>query len=174
MAAALAVVFMLAVGVVSVPMPRAAGGGRVLQRENARGVHLELQGLLDAWELEGTHQVLIPSSPWGGLRTSEADQAGYAGGGLSGAATLSATPHGRGGALDVWPVEFIHYVNGTWAAVPELVKQKFATFGAFAEARGFVWGGRWRSATLPNGDQPHVEMRAWRSLPFPPPAGGYA
>jgi len=165
---------LLVFGLASTSGSSSSGPGRVLQRENARGVHQDLQGLLDEWERVGTHQVLIPSSPWGGLRTSEADQASYAGDGYSAAATLRATPHGRGGGLDVWPVGFEHYVNGTWQAVPAELKQRFTDFGVFAELNGFVWGGRWRSASYPNGDQPHVELRNWRSLPFPPPPGGYS
>lgn len=160
---------LLAMTAVAVP-----SSGRVLNRTRARGVRRELQELLDAWELYGTHQVTIPASPWGGLRTSEADQAGYAAGGMSGASTLASTPHGRGAALDVWPVGFEAHVNGTWEAVPDDIKGKFLAFGLFAESRGFTWGGRWRSSSMPNGDQPHVEIAAWRTLPFPPPSGGYS
>lgn len=148
--------------------------GRVRNRGNAAGVHPSLQALLDEWERYGSHDVMIPSSPWGGLRTSEAQQAGYAQGGMSDATTLASTPHGRGAAIDVWPVEFPLYVSGTWAAVPDAVKAKFAAFGDFAEARGFTWGGRWRSASMPNGDQPHVEIKNWRAMPYPPPNGRYA
>lgn len=165
---------LLLVGLATSSSATPASSPRVRNRERAKGVRGELQTLLDDWEREGTHDVMIPSWPWGGLRTSEADQAKLAGDGFSAANTLEKTPHGRGGGLDVWPVEFEKHVNGTWAAVPEHVKQQFRDFGAFAEARGFVWGGRWSSATYPNGDQPHVELRNWRSLPFPPPPGGYS
>ena len=152
----------------------AVSSPRVRHRERAKGVRRELQDLLDEWELYGTHDVELPATPWPGLRTSEADQASYAAGGVSGASTLQQTAHGRGGALDVWPVGFAAYVAGTWDAVPAELKAKFQAFGAFAEARGFIWGGRWRTAALPNGDQPHVQMANWQQLPFPPPEGGYS
>lgn len=169
------VVLLLAIGLVSSSSSTSGPPrGLVLQRDVALGVRLELQELLDEWERVGTHKVIIPTHPWGGLRTSESDQASYADGGMSAAATLRTTPHGRGGGLDVWPEDFPHYVNGTWDAVPAYIKQQFEDFGVFAELHGFVWGGRWRSATYPNGDQPHVELRNWRELPFPPPAGGYS
>lgn len=145
---------------------------RVLNRERAAGVDARLLELLDAWEREGEHDVLV--APDGGVRKDAARQAQLAAGGASNASTLAQTPHGRGGALDVWPVEFEQYVRGSWDAVPRAVKAKFEVFGGFAEARGFTWGGRWRGATFPNGDQPHVEVKNWRQLPYPPSSGGVA
>lgn len=145
---------------------RKGTGARVYNRERAEGVRSELQDLLLAWEQYGTHDVQIATN--GGLRTSQAVQAQLAAEGGSNATSLRQTPHGRGAALDVWPVGFERYVNGTWQAVPEELRAQFEAFGAFAEGRGFVWGGRWRSAKFPNGDQPHVEIRGWQSLPYPP------
>lgn len=144
----------------------AASSGRVQHRERAEGCRAPLLGLLEDWEVEGTHNVLV--APDGGLRTDAAKQAGYAAGGTSNAATLEATPHGRGAGLDVYPVSFLPFISGTWADVPPAVQLEFAEFGRFAEARGLVWGGRWRGSKFPNGDQPHVEIANWRSLPFPP------
>lgn len=153
-----------------------APAGRVHMRERANGVLQPLHELLDAWEAQGLHDVII--APYGGLRSSSEDQAELAALGMSAASNLSTTPHGRAAALDVWPVSFLACVpqswggtRSTWASweqVPDPVKLEFAVFGHFAEARGFVWGGRWRSSTYPNGDQPHVEIKNWRSLPFPP------
>jgi len=148
------------------------GAGRVRNRHRAAGVRRELLELLDAWEALGTHDVEV--APAGGLRTDALAQLKRAADGASNAPTLRSTPHGRGGALDVWPLGFAAHVHGTWAQVPQLLKDRFATFGAFAEARGFTWGGRWRSERFPNGDQPHVELAAWAALPYPPPPGGYA
>lgn len=150
---------------------------RVLMRFRAARVHPSLSALLDAWELEGAHRVVV--APDGGVRGDAARQAQLAVQGLSNAGDLASTPHGRGAALDVWPASFLPHVPVTagglaarwtpWEKLPNEVKLDFQTFGLFAEARGFTWGGRWRSATFPNGDQPHVEVKAWRTLPFPPP-----
>lgn len=144
---------------------------RVLARDTARGIHSQLQMLLDEWEMYGPFDVTIgnlPGFPGGGLRTSEAGQAAAAAAGLSTASTLASTPHGRGGAIDLWPSDFNPWLS--WEQQPDRMKQKFYEIGAFAKARGFVWGGDWRSATFPYGDQPHIEMAGWRMLPFPPPS----
>ncbi len=159
---AAALVFML-LGTVAAPIDDRR---RVRYRERAEGVLPPLVALLDAWDAEGTHDVMV--APDGGLRTDEARQAGYASSGTSNAATLEDTPHGRGAALDVYPVSFLPYISGRWEDVPGPVKLEFATFGRFAEARGLKWGGRWSSSRFPNGDQPHVELPNWRSYPYPP------
>lgn len=147
----------------------------VLNRERADNVHPELAEVLDAWEREGTHAVVV--APLGGRRASSGDQQQLAALGMSAATDLRSTPHGRGAALDVWPESFLAHVplswGGTaarwssWAELPQSVRDEFAVFGEWAEARGLVWGGRWRSATYPNGDQPHIELANWRTLPFP-------
>lgn len=138
--------------------------GRVQNRERAAGVAPELSALLDAWELEGTHQVQIgggPSWPYnGGVRRDAAAQAAAFAAGLSNAQQLSDTAHGRGGALDVWPAGF--NPNRGFETQPGM-EQLFKVFGQWAESKGFVWGGRWSTPDLP-----HVELRNWRSLPFPP------
>lgn len=150
---------------------------RVLELDRAHGVHPSLLELLASWEREGSHDVVV--APNGGLRTDARLQAALASGGASAASTLRSTPHGRAAALDVWPVSFLAHVpraqGGTasrwtsWEALPADVREAFAAFGRFAEVRGFVWGGRWRGKTFPHGDQPHVELREWRTMPFPPP-----
>lgn len=143
-----------------------ASSGRVQQRQRAAGCLQPIQDALDAWEREGTHDVLI--APDGGLRVDEEKQARYAAQGNSNAATLEDTPHGRGAAADVYPVSFLPHLQKRWEDVPASVQLEFATFGRFCEARGLVWGGRWRGKTFANGDQPHIEIPNWRSLPFPP------
>lgn len=137
----------------------------------AAGVHPALQALLDAWEREGWFDVEVGTPfggfPGGGLRTAS-DAGGQLAAcqqGLSGACTLAETPHGRGAALDIWPAGFVP--TRDYASQPgtlELMRQ----FGQWAKTQGFDWGGDWA-----NPDMPHVEMRGWRSLPFPPPNGGY-
>ena len=149
---------------------------KVLHRERAVGVRADFADLLDDWERDGTHDVVIP--PDGGLRLDEANQAAKAAIGLSAAKTLRSTPHGRGAALDVWPRDFLAHVpvshGGTarrwtsWEKLPAEIREQFAAFGRFAEVRRFKWGGRWVSRTFPNGDQPHVELPNWQALPFPP------
>lgn len=168
-----------AAGLVLLSKRAGAPGRRVAARERAAGVLPELHQLLDEWEASGPHEVIV--APLGGLRASSDDQAELAALGMSAATDLRSTPHGRGAALDVWPTSFLAYVpqswGGTranwasWEQVANPVKREFAVFGAFAEARGLKWGGRWRSAKYPNGDQPHVEIPGWTSLPFPPSQG---
>jgi hypothetical protein len=174
----LALAVLVAVVIVVVLM---GATGKVLMRSRADGVHPDLRALLDAWDSQGAHVVVV--APDGGLRTDPALQAGFAAGGMSGASTLATTPHGRGVGLDVWPVSFLPHVpvgsGGTasrwssWAELPESVKAEFLAFGEFSEARGFKWGGRWRSAKFPNGDQPHVELPNWTRFPYPVPGGRY-
>jgi hypothetical protein len=143
---------------------------RVFYRERAEGVHPALVGLLDSWERDGEFAVQVAGGEgWpypGGLRTDEATQAAAAATGLSAASTLKDTPHGRGAALDVWPMGFEPYQS---FEVQPGMRELMTRFGEFAEARGFEWGGRWGKA-----DYPHVQVPGWRSLPFPPPYGGVA
>lgn len=146
-------------------------GARVLNREAARGVHPALQRFLDVWEERGPFDIVIGQLAGflgGGLRTSDAGQAAVCAAGLSDACTLVDTPHGRGAALDLWPAEgFNPYV--AWRNQPAEIHAAFQAIGEFAEAYGLTWGGRWRTEKMPDGDQPHVEIRGWRSLPYPPP-----
>lgn len=150
---------------------------QVLRRERARGVHPQLQALLDTWVLEGTHDVVIAVN--GGVRSDPVLQASLAAEGFSAAGTLKVTPHGRAAAVDVWPASFLPHVpvaNGgtarrwsSWAELPQPVRDEFKAFGVFAESKGFKWGGRWLGRAYPNGDQPHVELANWQRLPFPAP-----
>lgn len=161
---------------------------RVVGREYLRNVRGELVALLDAWEREGTHDVEVPAPqktaamglPPAGAREGQAaadlQLSAYLSG-ASGARTLDDTPHGAGAtfeaeAIDVWPVGFNPRV--AWDAQPADVKAKFLAFGVFAEGRGFVWGGRWRGARFPNGDQPHVETKDWRQRRAQRKAGNVA
>lgn len=150
---------------------------KIHHRERSRGTNPKFGQLLDDWEREGEHDIVIAFD--GGLRTDEARQAANAAAGMSQAPTLKKTPHGRGAALDVYPVEFLEHVpeshGGTakrwtpWALLPDFIKAKFRAFGEFAEKRGFKWGGRWVGRAFPNGDQPHVELADWQRLPYPAP-----
>lgn len=165
----------LSVAMVRTPsmVPDVPRRARVTGRQWAAGCRRELLALLDAWEVDGTHDVLVPgpdelrafSGPPAGLRAgpdAEAAQAQAYAQGLTQARTLRDTPHGVGAALDVWPVGFDPRIP--WERQPGEVRSQFLAFGVFAEARGFVWGGRWRSAKFPHGDQPHVEIRPWRAV----------
>lgn len=145
---------------------------RVRNRDAAAGVHPDLQGLLDAWDREGSFDVLV--APNGGLRVDPAIQTLLATAGASRATTLSTTPHGRGAALDIWPVGFDAY--GPLLSEQPEAQSQMREFGEFAKARGFVWGGDWtnfkqtqaqKDGLDPGGDWPHVEIAAWTSLPFP-------
>ena len=151
-------------------------GKRFKGRANMGNVAEAFYRLADRWDDVGTHEVFVPSPaetaaiglpPAGareGAAAAAAQLAAY-NSGASGARTLDETPHGAGvgmpaEAIDVWPVGFNPRI--AWEKQPEEIKARFLAFGSFAEREGFVWGGRWRSARFPNGDQPHVETLNWR------------
>lgn len=133
-------------------------GPRVQNRERAAGVLAPLQAFLDWWEVNGPFPILV--APDGGVRTDAAKQLSYYQKGLSKADTLDKTPHGRAAALDLWPVGF----NPTVKLDDQpLIKAKFVQMGSIAKSQfNLVWGGDW------GWDYPHVEIKTWRQLPYPP------
>ncbi len=145
--------------------------------ERARGVQPRMLVLLREWEKRGPFEIMVGFH--GGLRVEPAVQAMLSGGGFSAADSLKKTPHGRGGALDLWPVSFLEHVPRSWGGtakqwtawrdLPQLVRDRFAIIGVFSEGLGFKWGGRWVGKSYPNGDQPHHELADWGRLPFPAP-----
>lgn len=150
----------------------------VHNKERANGVHPELRvDFIATMEAELPFDVVVALN--GGLRLDEKAQAATAKSGLSNAKTLRATPHGRGGALDIYPVSFLPFitaqyggtgkVNVPWAKLPQKVRDEFAAIGALAEKHSYEWGGRFKGAKFPNGDQPHVQIKGWQLMPFPPP-----
>lgn len=150
---------------------------RVHQLERARGVHPRMLVLPSQWQKTGPFEIYVAMH--GGLRVDEAVQADLSGAGMSAAATLRKTPHGRAGALDLCPLGFLAFVpesfGGTakrwtpWEKLPQLIRDQFLVLGQFSERLGFKWGGRWVGKAYPNGDQPHHELPDWGRLPFPAP-----
>lgn len=145
-------------------IPPASLKRRVYHRERAAGVVPELQAFLTWWEANGPFPISV--DPQGGVRSDEAAQQALHAKGASNAASLKDTPHGRGGALDLYPVL---RGNPDTGAVLELASdakspELFAQLGAIAQQHGLAWGGLWSSLK----DLPHVEVRNWKSLPFPP------
>jgi hypothetical protein len=140
-------------------LPGNPKGARVQFRERASGVVPPLQAFLDWWEQQGPFPVLV--APDGGLRFDEAKQRKYYEQGLSKAATLADTPHGRGAALDLWPVGF--QPAKKLDEQPD-IKKKFTEMGRIAKTQfNLTWGGDW------GWDYPHVEVKNWRKLyPYPP------
>lgn len=142
---------------------RAAGnpaGPRVQNRERAAGAHPDLQAFLDWWAANGPFPILV--APDGGVRRDEAKQAEFYARGVTKAKTLAETPHGRAAALDLWPVGFNPVVK--LEKQPD-IKAKFEEMGRIAKSQfNFTWGGDW------GWDFPHVEVKNWRRLPYPPPA----
>lgn len=150
---------------------------RVLELQRARGVHPRMLVLLLEWAKRGTFDVVVAMH--GGVRLDQGVQSMLSGGGMSAASTLKMTPHGRGGALDLWPAGFLSSVPtsfggtaarwGTWEGLPQRVRDEFAELGRFSQALGYRWGGVWVGKSYPHGDQPHHELADWQRLPFPPP-----
>lgn len=153
--------------------------GRVGHIEHAKGTHPALRGLLRGWDSVGTHEVDVAPAdtdwtPTGGLRTSDAEEAAAAAAGLSHATTLSQSPHGRGCALDVWPRGF--NPRRGFDSQPGM-EQMMRLFGEWAQNQAvtvdgvtytFTWGGSWKTLV----DLPHVELKGWQHMPFPPPDYG--
>ena len=139
-----------------------ASGEKVLSAERAAGLHPVLFAALSEWEISGPFPVRVG---WrGGLRTAAEQAALYAvgrslpGSIVTNAETPEASAHGRGAAVDLYPVD------ARGESLPEEAPQWLA-LGQWFEARGFVWGGRWTTLH----DAPHVEIKDWRALPYPPP-----
>lgn len=157
---------LLFLGVLGIALWKSAAG-KVMKRERANGTDGRLQRFLDYWAVSGPFALMV--APDGGVRTNEARQASYYAAGTSKARTLDETPHGRGGAVDLWPEGF-----DPTKPVDEATYQRFLAIGAAAERAGLGWGGRWTGAFPPStanpygGDLPHVEVRDWASLPYPP------
>ncbi|MFZ5469475.1 MAG: M15 family metallopeptidase [Myxococcota bacterium] len=155
-------------------------GARIHNRHRADGMRAELRAFLDWWEAHGPFPLQIP--PLGGLRTDAEQAALYAqgrtapGARVTNAATARDTPHGRGAALDVYPVREVNFAGGVariWTgdesdpAERAHARALLARVGEAAEARGLVWGGRWNGLE----DLPHLELPNWLELPMP---GGVA
>lgn len=128
-------------------------GQRVQNWERANGAVAPLQEFLGWWAANGPFPIMV--APDGGMRTDNAKQADFYARGLSKAKNLEQTPHGRGAALDLWPVGF--NPGRSLSDQPE-IKRRFEEMGRLAKARGFVWGGDW------GWDFPHIEVKSWAKL----------
>lgn len=146
------------------------GPKRVSGREYLEGVQPALIDLLNDWDREGWFDVTVappmrlPSGRLlsGGLRTDDAAQAEAARVGLSKATNLHITPHGRGAAIDVYPVGFNPYSD--FSTQPEMagLMAQFASWASQKSYRGFTF-----YPGINFGDYPHIEIKEWRSLPDP-------
>lgn len=140
------------------PAPR-----QIVYRQRADGVDGRLQAFLDDWSRNGLFDIGIGMD--GGVRTDALKQMNYFLAGKSKAKFLSETPHGRGGAVDVYPI-----INGKWRGattadgnLPE-VRALFKQIADFAKSRhGLKWGGDFTSFY----DGPHLEVPDWKKLPMP-------
>ncbi len=142
--------------------PSAKVTQQVLYLERLQGIHPSLLAFVGSWQQTGKFPILAAFD--GGLRTDSAKQLQYYNLGNSNAKTLDQTPHGRGAAMDLYPVGFDTRIGITRDSPFELnFKWAFYEMGEAAERAGLVWGGRW---TKPY-DLPHIEVPNWRSLPYP-------
>lgn len=129
----------------------------LLHKERLAEVHPDLVQLFEeaALEFRSHFDLAIVC----GFRTQSEQRALYAKGRtepgkiVTNARSSDETAHGRGGAVDFCPV-----LGGKWLWDD---KAKFELVGGYAEARGFVWGGRFSSPI----DLDHVEVKLWRDLP---------
>ncbi len=132
---------------------------RIYHREWADGLHARLEAFLCWWEVHGPFPVGVGSN--GGLRTDEALQARLFAEGHSRARTLFETPHGRGCAVDLYPVD-----AGPGRPVRYCLDEHDARWGIYGnvvELHGLTWGGRWQHLV----DRPHAEIPGWRTQPVP-------
>lgn len=122
---------------------------------------------LNWWDAHGPFMITVGTD--GGLRTDEAKQRALFAQKVTRAATLAETPHGRGGAVDLWVYTFESVADGTFQPDfdtnnPQTLA-RYRYLGEQAKARGLVWGGDFKSLV----DYPHIEVPDWRTrLPFPP------
>lgn len=140
----------------------------VLNIERAAGCREELKDLLEQWKIHGTFDITVAVD--GGYRfgpEAETAQANFFAAGLSRARTLEDTPHGRRCAVDCHPVGFDPHKS--FADQAPGMREKFKAWGAFVEACGLVWGGRFGGFGF-DGDTPHAEIPHWRTL-FQFPSG---
>ena len=136
---------------------------KVRNRVVAFGVHPSLSAALDEWALNGPFPITVGS----GVRTNTAQKVLYALGrdnagnivDKSKVATYARdateTAHGKrstgGTAMDLDPS-------------PATVAN-YRVMGAWFEARGFEWGGRWTEKFPPNGDMRHIQVKGWKQIP---------
>ncbi len=132
---------------------------RVYHRERAEGVHPRLEAFLLWWEAHGPFPLGVGDH--GGIRADEAVQARLFAEGRSRAKTLAETPHGRGCALDCYPVDAGDGRPPRYCL--DELDPRWERYGRLAELLGLEWGGRWKRV-----DRPHVEAKGWRVLAPPP------
>lgn len=151
---------------------------KVHHLDRARGVHPRMLVLLQEWVKRGPFEIVVGLN--GGLRTDPTVQAMLSGNGMSAANNLRITPHGRGGALDLWPVSFLAHVPKswggearrwtTWPELPPVVRDQFALIVTFSKGFGvYNQGADWVGRAYEHGDNPHHELKDWQRLPFPAP-----
>lgn len=144
--------------------------GEVLYPQRMDGVVPELRETVLRWD--GPFDILV--APDGGLRTDPAKQLQYFNEGNSKARTLAETPHGRGAAVDLWPMSFNPSRPLFTAAEDDKNKTDVSRFTihqpiAFAHFEYMrAWATRHGLTILGRWDLPHWELPQWRSLPYPP------
>lgn len=139
---------------------------KVFHDERVQGLAPELVLAVEEYARYGPLPITVTS----GLRTDEEQRALYAKGRtvagsiVTNAQTAADSAHGRAAAFDFAPVREVSNgaVRRVWLG--EEAEEKYRVVGEWFEARGLVWGGRWRGLV----DMPHVELLNWRALPFPP------
>jgi len=142
----------------SLPMvDKTKTGGAVLHIERMRGVLPQLQAKVLAWN--GPFDILV--APEGGLRTDAAKQIAYYNAGNSKAKTLKETAHGRGAAVDMWPVDFNPAVS---LDLQPVAKVRFIYMREWAESQGLVLIG----TPYESWDMPHWQLPNWTNYPYPP------
>lgn len=142
----------------------AAPAGVQMVRNRARlggSVDERLDAFLDWWDSFGPFLVTVGLN--GGLRTDAALQEQLWREGKTHARYLPDTPHGRGGAVDLWVYKLGTLVPTFDTSDPDTL-HRYGVIGMLGKAHGLVWGGDWTSLR----DLPHLEVPDWRDLPFPP------
>jgi hypothetical protein len=150
-------------------------GARLIHLERAVGIHPTLFAALQEWERSGPFPLTVGVK--GGLRTALDQLELWAKGRtaegniVTNAMTPEASPHGRGGAVDLWPLD---------SEGAPLFDESPATLQRYdSMARWFRQRGFHCPLTLGDGtvDRPHVQLTNWRALPYPPPdytLGGFS
>jgi len=141
----------------TIDMPNDTFKGAVLYMQRAKGLLPELQAKIVEWDLP--FDIMV--APGGGLRTNPAEQLLYYQQGNSKAKTLAETPHGRGAAVDMWPVTFNPSID---------LKAQPVAFEQFKQMRQWALdkGLKLIGSVDESWDYPHWELPNWTRYPYPP------
>lgn len=116
----------------------------------------EVGGLFDVRVTSGLRTDAEQLALWSKGRNGDPGQI------VTNARTAESSAHGRGAAIDLVPLD--EEGRPVWLDSDP----RWQIIGTLAERMGLEWGGRWGKFR----DMPHVQLKDWRRLPYPPESKG--